>query len=83
MQKNEQLYIYFDPTDQDAMNEIMDKHGGDNTMYPGINEDSETVYISIYSDRIIVSTEQKNGWNRVNTYYRDGSREETFDGKWR
>ena len=75
--------IHFDPTDLHGMRAIMDEHGNSNTMYPGTNDNGETTYISVYPERIVIRTEQDNGWNRINTYYRDGSRDETFDGKWR
>ena len=30
-------------------------------------------------DKIVTMTSQSNGWMRKNIYYRDGSREETFE----
>ncbi|MBP5710029.1 MAG: hypothetical protein J6W84_03525 [Bacteroidales bacterium] len=75
--------IHFDPNDMKAMIAIMDKHGNSDTMYPGTNENGETVFMSVYPEHIVVSTMQDNGWNRINTYWRDGTHEETFDGKWR
>ena len=39
--------IHFDPTNQEAMNALMDEHGKSKTMYPGTNEHGESVYISI------------------------------------
>ena len=75
--------IHFDPNDMKGMIAIMDEHCNSATMYPGTNENGETVFMSVYPERIVVSTMQDNGWNRVNTYWRDGTREETFDGKWR
>ena len=71
--------IHFDPTNQDAMNALMDEHGKSKTMYPGTNEHGESVYISIFEDKIVTMTSQFNGWMRKNIYYRDGSREETFE----
>lgn len=71
--------IHFDPTDQEAMNALMDEHGRSRTMYPGTNEHGESVYISIFDDKIVTMTSQTNGWSRKNIYYRDGSREETFE----
>jgi len=71
--------IHFDPTDQEAMNKLMDEHGDSKTMYPGTNEHGESVYISIFNDKIVTMTSQTNGWNPKNIYYRDGSREETFE----
>ena len=37
------------------------------------------MYISIFEDKIVTMTSQSNGWRRKNIYYRDGSREETFE----
>ncbi len=71
--------IHFDPTDQDAMNRLMDAYGDSKTMYPGTNEHGEDVYISIFYDRIVTATTQSNGWIRKNIYYRDGSREEMYE----
>ncbi len=73
--------IKFDPSDLNGMRKIMDKYGDSETMLSGTNEHGETVYISIFQERIIVRTLQDNGWCRLNTYYRDGSREEKFDGR--
>ena len=71
--------IHFDPTNQEAMNALMDEHGKSKTMYPGTNEHGESVYLSIFEDKIVTMTSQINGWMRKNIYYRDGSREETFE----
>ena len=71
--------IHFDPTNQEAMNALMDEHGKSKTMYPGTNEHGESVYISIFEDKIVTMTSQSNDWMRKNIYYRDGSREETFE----
>ena len=71
--------IHFDPTDQEAMNKLMGEHGDSKTMYPGTNEHGEHVYISIFKEKIVTSTSQSNGWTRKNIYYRDGSREETYE----
>ena len=71
--------IHFDPTNQEAMNALMDELGKSKTMYPGTNEHGESVYISIFEDKIVTMTSQSNGWMRKNIYYRDGSREETFE----
>ena len=71
--------IHFDPTNQEAMNALMDEHGKSKTMYPGTNEHGESVYISIFEDKIVTMTSQTIGWMLKNIYYRDGSREETFE----
>lgn len=75
--------ILFDPADQNGMIALMDAYGDSTSMYPGTNENGEDINISIFHEKIVVSTMQENGWNRINTYWRDGTREETFDGKWR
>lgn len=70
--------IKFDPTDLAGMCRLMDEHGASKTAYPGKNESGERVLISIFPEKIVVSTSQKNNWVRKNTYYRDGSCDETF-----
>ena len=71
--------IQFDPSDQEAMVRLMDEHGDSKTMYPGKNEHGEDVYISIFRDKSVTVTSQSNGWQRKNIYYRNGSREETYE----
>ena len=75
--------INFDPFDFGGMLKIMDEHGNSDTMYPGINENMEETYISVFPEKIVVETHQHIGWVRINTYWRDGTSEETFKGKWR
>lgn len=71
--------IEFNPHDLKGMCDLMDKYGSSETMFPGENEVGERVHISIFPDKIVVSTFQTNDWIRKNTYYRDGSRDETFE----
>ena len=71
--------INLDPTDLPAMIDLMDKHGDSDTMYPGTNENGETVCISIFHNKIVTVTYQSNNWTRKNIYYRDGSSEELFE----
>ena len=63
--------------------DLMDKYEEFPYMLSASNSDGEDQQISINSDNITVSTLQKNGWICVNVYWRDGTREETFDGKWK
>ncbi len=73
----------FDFCDLDLMVSLMDDYQKyDSTLF-GTNENGEHVNIGIYKDRIAVRTYQKNGWTRLNVYYRDGSSEEVFDGRWK
>jgi hypothetical protein len=48
MTNTETKQIHFDPTDFRGMCAIMDAHGNSDSMYPGINENGEIVYISVY-----------------------------------
>lgn len=75
--------ITFDSNDLEGMCRIMDAHGGSECPFSGRNENGEDVCLSVFHDRITVRTHQRNGWARLNTYWRDGTREETFDGRWR
>ena len=58
--------------------EIMKEHGDSKTMFTGTNTNDELVTISIFPNRIVVATYQKNNWIRTNTYWEDGTDEETF-----
>ena len=62
---------------------LMQEFGESETAYTGVNADGEDVLLSIFSDHITVSTNQHNGWVRVNYYDADGYAEgETFKGRW-
>lgn len=75
--------VEFDSSDLDGMRRLMDEYGGSSASFDGTNEDTEQVSISIAKDRIDVVTFQDNGWTRRNVYWRDGTREELFEGKWK
>ena len=71
--------IQFNPHSLEDMIALMDAYGDSDTMFPGVNEDGETVWISIFPDKIVTSTLQRNNWTRKNIYYRDGSSEELYE----
>jgi len=75
--------ISFDPMDVKGMENLMEQYGNSEVPFSGKNENGEDVTISVFYDKIIVSTDQANGWVRKNIYHKDGTREESFDGKWR
>ena len=75
--------IAFDSSDLEGMRKLMDEYGDGKFPFVGTNEDMEEISISIAKDRIDVVTYQDNGWTRRNVYWRDGTREELFEGKWR
>ena len=60
---------------------LMDTYGDSQYPYFGENENGETVSISIFPDQIVTLTYQSNGWHRKNVYWRDGTREELFEGR--
>lgn len=74
--------IALDPANQAGLVRIMDEHADDEGIHVGVNENGETVHMSVFHDRIAVVTFQANGWTRKNVYWRDGTREELFEGKW-
>lgn len=80
--KQESRTFTFDPSDLEAMRKLMDERGDSDTMFLGVNENMEDTTISVFHDKIIYVTFQSNGWVRKNIYWRDGTREELFDGKW-
>lgn len=73
--------IMIDPADPQSLIDLMDKYHNTKYMLPGTNELGENTTASIFKDKIVVVTYQKNGWVRENVYWRDGTREELFKGK--
>lgn len=71
--------LKFNPNDHAAMIDLMDKCGDSNHMYFGVAAKKEKVTLSIFYDKIICVTYQKNGWARTNIYHRNGDQEETYD----
>lgn len=57
---------------------IMDDYGKSGLLVTGKNAEGENVALSVSSDIITTETAQSNGWIRVNTYHRDGTREEMY-----
>ena len=80
--KKEGLYFTVDPQDYPGMIAIMDEYGDSDTMYLGTNEHLEDVAISVFKEKISVTTYQANGWIRTNIYWRDRTREELYEGRW-
>lgn len=69
-------------SDLSSMRFLMEKYGNFELPFSGENDQGEMVVISIFPDRIISNTYQLNGWVRLDTLWRDGTIEQTFDGKW-
>lgn len=81
--KNE---ITIDFSNHAALLQVMNTYGSDKQGEVldifGLSSNRESMVISIYSDKIITKTYQRNGWIRQNTYHRDGQIEELFSEKW-
>ena len=45
----------------------------------GINDKNEQVVVVVGEECAIIITCQKNGWLRINTYYKDGTCTEEYD----
>lgn len=69
-------------SDPEQRRKFMDRHEEFQSALFGNNESEELVMVSINKDCIVTSTFQKNRWVRKNIYWRDGTIEETFEGRW-
>lgn len=65
---NDKAKIKFDPTDWEAMKELMAQYSDSDTAIDGINTNGEDVLISISKNSIVVRTLQLNGWMRRDIY---------------
>ena len=72
--------VHIDSEDIAGLVKLMDEHAGECGV--GVNADGEKTYVIVKKDTIEVTTYQKNKWVRRGTYHRDGTTEETYDGKW-
>lgn len=70
--------MMIDTSDFDLMLSLMDRHEEFDTMLMGSNDLGEFTTTSIYSDKIVMETHQKNGWIRTNVYHRDMTVEELY-----
>mgnify|MGYP006957405767 CR=1 FL=1 len=62
---------------------LMREYGNSKSSFVGENAHGEDVFLSVYTDRIIVSTMQSNGWVRTNFYDAQGNLEgETYKPYW-
>lgn len=72
-----------DFSDHYQLKMLMRKYGDYEGMFPATNEHGEKQNISFYPDKIELVTFQYNGYERQNTYWYDGTSEETFNGRWK
>ena len=57
----------------------MQNRGAKNLVTTGKNENGENVIITIYPDKTVVRTLQKNNWMRINIYWNNGDVEEVYE----
>lgn len=63
---------------------LMELYGNSDTMFSGVNQDGESVLLSIWPTSMVLTTFQSNGWTRIDTFGADGHKEsEVYDGKWK
>lgn len=74
--------VEIDFSDLTSICEAMDKHHETKSALMGTNSEGELTLVSIFEDCIVLTTYQKNHWCRKNYFYRDGTVEELFEGKW-
>ena len=65
--------------DMAARLKMMDNYKEYDTMLIGENHDGEMVCVSVFKDKVVVKTIQKNDWIRVNVFYRDGTTDELYE----
>ena len=66
----EELAANFDNIENRRL--LMQEFGNSDEMYHGVNENNESVTLSINPDSLIVNIYQDNGWIRVHEYDEDG-----------
>lgn len=68
----------FGPNDDNQIAEMIRNHAAYPRDILAAGESGEPQTIAVSDDKITVWTLQDNGWTRVNTYWLDGTREETY-----
>lgn len=58
--------------------ELLKRHGYCKGLC-GKNSDDENVIVSINDEKATITTCQKNGWLRINVYWKDGTYEELYE----
>lgn len=59
--------------------ELLAKHGYIKEATIGENGEMEPIIVSIDEECACIRTLQKNGWQRINIYYPDGTLEELYE----
>lgn len=74
--------IQFDSSDRDGMVKLMNNNELYGHIILCINQNGESMHLSIQEDRIDAHVFQHNHWIRHMVYHRDGTVEEMYEGKW-
>lgn len=70
--------IKFNPDDLKGIRKIIAKYGKKGLLTTGENQYGENIMLSVCEDNVTTETLQSNGWIQVNTYWKDGTVEETY-----
>ena len=70
--------IVFDPSNPSNIKKIIKKYGQEGLLTMGETVSGESVVLSVCVDHVTTETEQGNGWTRINTYWLDGTTEESY-----
>lgn len=71
--------LKFDPSDEAGITRLISEHEKYPDMFFGEDESGCVVSIEVTADKVTTRTSQSNGWTRVNVYWLDGTREETYE----
>lgn len=74
--------LKIDFSDFSQLLSLMERHEEFPYMIVAKTRENEDMWISINKDRITARTFQKNDYERINTYYKDGTTTETFSKGW-
>lgn len=74
--------IEFDSTDLDGLVKLMNNHELHGHIILCINQNGESMHLSIQEDRIDAHVFQHNHRIRHTVYHRNGTVEEMYEGKW-
>lgn len=72
------MSIVFDPTSTKNIKKIIKTYGKSGLLTTGETINGESITLSVCENYITIETLQHNGWTRINTYWADGTTEETY-----
>lgn len=72
------MSIIFNPADAKSCEKIIKTYGKSGLLTMGEAANGDSVTLSVCADHITTETLQRNGWTRINTYWLDGTTEESY-----